>query len=185
MDAAASAFWDWSVDFYGEPGVEPILLDLQDRLGLDVNLLLFACWTGATGRGRLKADEWARLVRGTAPWRENVAAPLRAIRRYLKSDQPDGVRTLADSLRDRVKAAELEAERGAQCLIAAIVDAGQSGNPANAECHADALANLGNYIANAGVSLAHSERGLIERLSEVSCAFGREPSRRPDGGRKM
>ena len=104
----AHPFWNWSLEIYGRPGVEDPLLDLQDRLGLDVNLLLFACWTGATGRGRLVGGEWTRLIDGTADWRASVIEPIRAVRRHLKDrgDMPG-----AAALRERVKALELEAER--------------------------------------------------------------------------
>jgi len=39
----ADRFWAFSLALYGKPGVAPALLGLQDRLGVDVNLLLFCC----------------------------------------------------------------------------------------------------------------------------------------------
>ena len=49
------AFWDFSLEAYARPGVAPACLDLQERHGADVNLLLFACWLSASGRGALDA----------------------------------------------------------------------------------------------------------------------------------
>jgi uncharacterized protein (TIGR02444 family) len=162
----AHPFWDWSLEFYGGPGVEEALLDLQDRLGLDVNLLLFACWTGATGRGRLSGSEWARLIDGTADWRASVIEPLRVVRRHLKDrgDLPG-----ATALRERVKALELEAEHAAQLAIAGMVtDMGESG-VAMAVRIADASANLEGCITAAGLSLSVGDRALLNALARGCC----------------
>src|SRR6266446_6977864 len=45
--------WHFSCAFYAQPGVSEALLALQDRAGLDVNLILFALWRGACGQGCL------------------------------------------------------------------------------------------------------------------------------------
>ena len=42
-------FWAFSLEVYGRPGVAPACLALQDRHGLDVNLLLFCCWAASQG----------------------------------------------------------------------------------------------------------------------------------------
>ena len=34
-----SPFWRFSVKFYGEPGVAQACIDLQDQVGVDVNVL--------------------------------------------------------------------------------------------------------------------------------------------------
>jgi len=162
----AHPFWGWSLEIYGRPGVEETLLDLQDRLGLDVNLLLFACWTGATGRGRLSGSQWARLIDGTAEWRANVVEPLRAVRRHLKShgDKPG-----AAVLRERVMALELEAEHAAQLAIAGMAtDMGESGVAAAIRI-ADASANLEGCIAAARLSLSDGDRALLNSLARGCC----------------
>ena len=43
-------FWQFSGAVYAHPGVAEACLDLQDRHGLDVNLLLFCAWAGVQGR---------------------------------------------------------------------------------------------------------------------------------------
>ena len=50
---AAASFWAFSLEFYARPGVAEACLALQDRHGLDVNILLLCCWLGWSGRGRL------------------------------------------------------------------------------------------------------------------------------------
>ncbi|PWC47118.1 TIGR02444 family protein [Azospirillum sp. TSA6c] len=99
----ANPFWDFSLAVYGRPGVPACCLSLQDRRGVDVNVLLFAAWAGLECGIRLSADELARIDGAVAGWREEVVRPLRALRRRVKTED--------DAFYRRMKAAELEAER--------------------------------------------------------------------------
>lgn len=167
MDFPDHPFWTWSLEAYGRPSVEEILLDLQDRHGLDVNLLLFACWTGATGRGPLDEKIWAELVAGTADWRANVIEPLRAVRRHLKDrgDMPG-----AAVRREKVKALELEAEHAAQLAIAGMAPDISESIVATAQGITDASANLDSYVAASGISLPARDHKLLASLAPY--AFG-------------
>ncbi|ALJ34852.1 TIGR02444 family protein [Azospirillum brasilense] len=104
--------WDFSLAVYGRPGVPAACLDLQDRLGQDVNLLLFAAWAGMACNADLPAEELARIDTAVAPWRDGMVRPLRAIRRRAKGED--------DTLYKRLKAAELEAERVQQDRLFAL-----------------------------------------------------------------
>lgn len=109
-------FWDYSLTVYGREGVAPACLALQDRHGLDVNLLLFCGWAGAQGIS-LEAAELAALDDLVRPWRESAVGPLRAVRRWLKS-QPFAPAASADALRARILAEEIRAEEIAQRVMA-------------------------------------------------------------------
>lgn len=98
-------FWNFSLATYARPGVSEACLDLQDRLGLDVNLVLFALWAGAGCGVRLAPEELQRLDHAVSAWRRDVVVPLRGVRRTLKN--VPGV----EPFRLRIKAAEIEAER--------------------------------------------------------------------------
>ncbi|AWJ90277.1 TIGR02444 family protein [Azospirillum baldaniorum] len=104
--------WDFSLAVYGRPGVPAACLDLQDRLGQDVNLLLFTAWAGMACNADLPAEELARIDSAVAPWRDEVVRPLRAVRRRAKGED--------DALYKRLKAAELEAERVQQDRLFAL-----------------------------------------------------------------
>src|SRR5471030_292758 len=39
-------FWNFSLEIYAAEGVSGACLDLQERRGCDVNILLFCCWLG-------------------------------------------------------------------------------------------------------------------------------------------
>lgn len=109
-------FWDYSLTVYGREGVAPACLALQDRRGLDVNLLLFCGWSGAQGVS-LEAAELAALDEMVRPWRRAVVQPLRGVRRWLKS-QSLAPAASADALRERLLAEELRAEEIVQRVMA-------------------------------------------------------------------
>lgn len=112
---AETRFWDFSLAVYGRPGVAPACLALQDRHGLDVNLLLYCGWSGSRGR-RLDARALEALDGRVAAWRDEVVLPLRAVRRWLKT-QETAPGEDPPALREEVKRLELEAERIEQELL--------------------------------------------------------------------
>lgn len=115
IEFPTSPFWDFSRATYGRPGVAPASLGLQDRRGLDVNLILFCCWAGSRGR-TLEPADLRRLSEATEDWRTHVVEPLREVRRWLKGYKgalPD----LAQGLRSGVLARELDAEHVEQLKL--------------------------------------------------------------------
>src|SRR3546814_15922420 len=110
----------------------------SDLHRLDVNLLLFCAWAGCNGR-RLDGGDLGLLRSVARPWQDNVVAPLRAARRWLKQ-QAAVPEDLGEAFREEVKALELQAEMLAQLMLyqELTVEAGQSapeGGPANLPAH--------------------------------------------------
>ena len=102
------ALWPYSLEVYGRPGVEALLLELQDGHGQCVPYLLWALWLATNGR---RADDGA-LEAGAAlarAWHEAAIRPLRDLRRGLKAAKP--APAARERLRGGVKVLELEAER--------------------------------------------------------------------------
>ncbi len=104
-----SSLWRYAVDLYERPGVSRALLQLQDRHGVDVCVLLAMLFAG----DRLGLDVDAALT-GTADdkiraWRDEVVTPLRharrAVRRYDAGAGGEG------ALYDAIKRTELLAEQ--------------------------------------------------------------------------
>jgi len=108
-------FWQFSGTVYGRPGVAEACLDLQDRHGLDVNLLLFCAWAGTRGR-RLDGGDIGLLRSVSRPWHDAVVAPLRSARRWLKQQAavPDD---LGEAFREEIKSLELQAEMLEQLVL--------------------------------------------------------------------
>lgn len=147
MPEAAQSFWQFSLALYAAPGVAAACLVLQDRHGRDVNLALYCCWVGASGRGRLTAAGIAAADAALRPWRRRVVEPLRAARRSIKGMAG------AEALYDAVKAVELRAEQHAHGLLAAAAPAAQTDMP-EAERRAAAAANLALYLGDAAAAAA-------------------------------
>ena len=81
--AAGSPFWRFSLRFYRMSGVAEACITLQERSGVDVNLLLYLLWQ-ASQCHVFAADDVAALEGQIAPWRAATVIPLRTVRRALK-----------------------------------------------------------------------------------------------------
>lgn len=112
-DDAAFPFWRFSLALYGRPGVPELCVGLQDTHGVDVNVL-FCLLHRARAGAALEAAEIARLDAAVAPWRSGVVQPLRQARRALKSAEMAALANDGEALRNRVKAAEMQAEKHQQ-----------------------------------------------------------------------
>lgn len=108
------AFWDFSLRVYAQQGVQEECLTLQERLALDVNLLLFAAYAGAKLGLALTERDLSELISATEQWHVAVVRRLRATRTAMKKwseDSGDPLAPSAATLRLAVKKAELDAER--------------------------------------------------------------------------
>ncbi len=164
--------WGFSLAFYARPGVAPALIALQDRAGLDVNLILYALWLGASGRGRLDRGRLTEADRAVAAIRSEITEPLRALRRRLKARPDADIRRL----REAVGRLELDAEKAALRRLARLAGPGARGAP-RAECRAAALANLALCLGReaAGAEAAALRDGLEGHLQGGSAG---SPQRR-------
>ena len=94
---------DYAGWLYRQPGMQELLLGLQDDAGQDVLLLLTACWLGQR-QVAADAELWGSLHASQAPWREKVIQPLRQVRRQLSGNPATA------ALYEQIKACELNAE---------------------------------------------------------------------------
>jgi len=163
MSDAAAEFWRFSLALYASPGVAPACIVLQDAHNKDVNVALYCCWLGASGRGRLTQGALDAADRTVAPWRERVVERLREARRAIKTAAlPE-----AEGLYAKAKAAELEAERLLQLRLAGFAPE-PTPRPAP-ERLADALANLTLYLGDAPAAPLHA---ALQRMAEGNFARG-------------
>lgn len=115
-----SPFWAFSIAVYAGDGVAEECLGLQERLGLDVNLLLFAAYMGAIEGVRLTAKDVADAQAAVADWHNDIVRTMRAARQALKApatatDNP--LQPATALLRTQAKRAELEAEKIEQAML--------------------------------------------------------------------
>lgn len=110
-----NTFWRFSLKVYAKDGVAPACLALQDRHGLDVNLLLACAWAGVHGRELTRA-EVEGLRDAVGDWHREAVRPLRAVRRWMKTQEAVPLERYM-KLREEVKRLELEAEQLEQQIL--------------------------------------------------------------------
>jgi len=123
-EANIAPHWRFSLAVYGSPGVAPACLLLQDRCGLDVNVLLLALYAVLELEQSMDDGAIADLDAQARSLRESVVVPLRKIRQHMKG-RDYGAAT--EKVRQQVKKAELMAEELEQSLLAEWV----AGRPAS------------------------------------------------------
>lgn len=121
------SLWDWSIRVWAVESVQVASLDLQDAQGQNLPLLLWAAWCARTGRAP-DADDIEAACDTARVWQEIAVAPLRAIRRQLKTRVPDFSDEDREAVRAQVKAIELDAERRLLAALEALAPA-PSGDP--------------------------------------------------------
>jgi uncharacterized protein (TIGR02444 family) len=161
-----SPFWNFSLAVYGRPGVAAACIELQDRHGLDVNLLLFACWRAAMGEPRWSPARLLAMMRGLGDWQVTVVAPLRAVRRRLKR-APGAA---PEALRRQIGEIELAAERIEQDMLAALLAIpARAVARNNAAACGTAIANLRTYGEVAAIAWHAEDVGPLACL--LTAAF--------------
>ena len=118
-EPTADGFWDFSLNIYAAKGVASECFALQDEYGADVNVLLFCAYLGVRGI-ELAPKDIGAIIAVTRPWYEAIVKSLRTARRAGKSfvEAPSfPERKSATSLRTKVKALELAAERIEHSLL--------------------------------------------------------------------
>lgn len=150
-----SPFWDYSLVLYRRPGVEAACLGLQRRHGLDVNMVLFACWLADRG---IELDQMTleRAKNAVSSWHVEVVRPLRALRRRLGARigqaEPDNIAALwpehADHLRRDVLAVELDGEHLAQLALARLSENLQPGDRGGPDLAGFNLARYWRFRSN-------------------------------------
>jgi uncharacterized protein (TIGR02444 family) len=112
--------WAFSLAVYGRDGVADECLKLQERLSLDVNLLLFGAFIGTVEGLIFEAQDIVAANHAVSNWHCEIVRALRGARRALKSVNADVRNPLHETtvaLRTQVKGNELEAEKIEQAML--------------------------------------------------------------------
>jgi uncharacterized protein (TIGR02444 family) len=159
--------WDFAVRLYGAPGVAPACLELQDRHGVDVTMMLFCLWLGAE-RGERLGARLPMLMEAARGWRRAAVLPIRSVRRWLKSEA-NGVEAAA--LYQTVLRAEIDCERGELMTLARLAEADGDAAALGAG-PAAATENLAVFFAASGVRLDAADRAAIAAIFAATGASG-------------
>ena len=145
-------FWDFSIAVYSAEGVQEECLALQDRFGLDVNLVLLCAYLGAVHGVALTEGDVVSARQEVGLWQEQIVRPLRAVRQTLKTIalQNADATNAAAQLRTQVKTAELESERIEQMMLERWAEARLAAWP-RGQARKAVAANLQILLAVSGV----------------------------------
>jgi uncharacterized protein (TIGR02444 family) len=185
-------FWNFSLELYGGDGVAEACLDLQERRGCDVNILLFCCWLGASGRPTLTAERLRAILKASDAWQAAIVRPLREVRKLLKDQAwiaalPETV----DATRRRVADAELAAEHAEQLKLASLHSPPADRDRPLEKRLRSAVGNLGIYALCLGVTPDEKDRRAVAALvaatfpaatrDEIAAAVGLREAGAPIG----
>ena len=149
MQSLPESLWHFSLGLYARPGVADCCLHMQDKQGVNVNVLLWCAWLGARGY----MLDHARLDGAmdiTCAWDSRYVQPLRNLRRQMKAEfgvDDAGV----EAVRTSIKQAELQAERQLQQQLERYT-AHWDCVPAIMDQHKIAKKNIRIYLSALGVA---------------------------------
>ncbi len=154
--------WDFALLNYRRDGVADACLALQESHGIDVNVLLFCCWLGESGRGGLSAKEMARALALVDRWHQDVVRRLRAVRTGLKGGLGKIDVEYSDPLRGRIMASELDAEHVEHMTLMRAFERPAAEPMPSAEQRAkDAAGNVALYFDALGITVAEAETAQL------------------------
>lgn len=162
-------FWDYAIGLYAEADVARSCLALQERHGVDVNLVLFCLWCAASGRGALSKTEMDRALAAVGPWHGEVVRHLRSLRKHLKGGFDTAPAALVEALRRAVAATEIDAEHIEQLMLSALPARPADDTVGPASRARVAATNLAAYLARLDVEPAEADRA--DALVLLAAAF--------------
>lgn len=165
----SDSFWNFSLKTYGAPGLAPLLLAFQAKHGTDLNLLLYAGWLGASGRGEAGCAHFADCLERTRHWQGKTAAALRGVKHALKAWTDESFPAQSrESLRKQVAGLEIEAERIEQEVLEQTAPAVTRQASAGGERARAAARNLLDLLAVLGVRLGAEEEAVARGLLQAA-----------------
>jgi uncharacterized protein (TIGR02444 family) len=157
-------FWDFALPLHETKGVGEAVIAMQDRHGVNVNVLLLSCWVGATGRGRLGDEGVRKAIVAADKWNREVVQQLRAVRRVMRPGIPPIDKAVSDGLRRRILEVEIDCERAEIVMLGQALDrAAKEGLPAEARAE-DVAANLRDYFKALGKNPDTDDLAYMESL---------------------
>ncbi|WP_416898557.1 MAG: TIGR02444 family protein [Minwuia sp.] len=159
--------WDFATRLYARGRAKDACLSLQDRNGLDVNVVLFCCWVASSGRGTFRSGELEAALEAVNRWRGHVIQVLRDLRHELKDGVPPAPKPLSDDLRRVVVECELHAEHVEVLMLHKSMARSGTGTFDPVQQLEDNVANLLRYLTLVGVK---PEADVLADLSAVLAA---------------
>jgi uncharacterized protein (TIGR02444 family) len=153
-----SPLWRFSLAVYRGAGVQEECLDVQERHGVDVNLLMLCAYVGAIEGAVLSASDVAEALEASGAWHGNVVKALRQVRQTMKPwGAGEGTFSrVVEAVRVKVKGAELESEQIEQAMMWAWLRA-QAGQLRQREPRQALAANVFALLVRCGATGAQAD----------------------------
>lgn len=161
-------FWNFSLSVYMKEGVGASCIALQERHQLDVNVLLFCCWLGASGRGAASAQDIDRILVAVGPWHRGIVRPLRAVRTRMKGGVAPAPLAISEPIRRRLNKIEVDCEHLEQIMLTETIERVEQPDRPERERSADAFAGCENYLAAIGAERDESDRRHLAAILKAS-----------------
>ncbi len=171
-DFPSSELWDFTLSVYGQKGVSQACIALQDRRGLDVDVMLFCSWLGATGRGAISREELDRAWEAIALWQAEIVTTLRAVRRRIKDGFAGAPEAAAKAVGKAVLTREIEAERISLIMLEGTTSRSAAPDRPAGKRAADAAANYALYLASQGVAPDTADRADLLTILSAAVTGG-------------
>lgn len=114
--------WRFALSFYVRQDVSSACLTLQEELGVDVNVLLFAIFACVERGVTFDMQELAAIDGLVRNWRTEIVQVLRQIRKRLKLGAFSSTSSVREDLRNRIKADEIRAEQIELAILVGSLD---------------------------------------------------------------
>ena len=164
----ADPAWDFALRLYRMPGVAPACLELQERHGIDVTLMLFCLWHGTVCEEPL-GERLPAVAASAREFHRASVLPIRAARRWLKRN-PGGLKQpVAAALYGTVLAAEIDCEHAELLMLSRQAPAPEARRGAG-PFPAAIAANLAAFFEVSDVSLAAEDRPAVAVILEAAGA---------------
>jgi uncharacterized protein (TIGR02444 family) len=164
IEFPAHPFWDFALPLHETKGVGEAVIAMQDRHGVNVNVMLLSCWIGASGRGRLGEEGAKKAIEAARIWNRDVVQQLRAVRRVMRPGIPPIDKAISDALRRRILEIEIDCERAEIVMLGQALDrAVGEGTTAQARAE-DVAANLRDYFRALGVAPQDDDLAYLHTL---------------------
>jgi uncharacterized protein (TIGR02444 family) len=176
--ALAAELWTFALAFYAREGAAQACLALQERIGADVDIVLFGLFALLRKGVSLEAED-VRAVDALADgWRAEIVRPLRQLRTRLKSGPIPAPSASTGKLRDRIKSIEIEAERIELDMLAGwLTEHEARRNSTNDDPH-DLLELIAKHFARAAGRPNDDPQveGALRALAHAASTFAGEAS---------
>jgi uncharacterized protein (TIGR02444 family) len=169
-----SPLWRFSLAVYRGAGVQEECLAVQERFGVDVNLLMLCAYAGAVECAVLSASDIADALDASGAWHANAVRALRQVRRTMK---PWGTgegpfARVVEALRTKVKGAELEAEQIEEAMMWDWLRA-QAGQMRRREPRQALVANVFALLVRCGATGAQADpQQVLPRFCAAALQVG-------------